>query len=427
MATHTSISDLSEPAEPNAEFPALGLERDDKDEISLLDFLVVLAERKRLIMWVTLGFAITAAVVSLILPAKYTATVTLLPPQQNSSLSSQLAAQLGSLGGLIQIAGTSGGLLKNPNDMYVAMLKSRTVEDGMVYRFELMHEYHKKYPSDARKKLEHNATVDASGKDGLIHISVEDHDPAKASAMANGYVEQFRALSQSLAITEAQQRRKFFEDQLNQANQNLEKAEQALTQTEQKTGLIQLDSQARALIESAAMLRAQVAAKEVQIQAMQTFATNENAQLIQAEGELAGLRTQLAKLGGGGENSDAIIVPKGQMTSAGMEYVGRLRDVKYYETIFEILARQFELAKLDEAKEGAIIQVVDPAVPPDKRSFPKRGLIVIVATFAGFFMGILLALGRAGLAKMKDNPETVAKLTFLRNTFSVRMRVPTRT
>ncbi len=143
-----------------------------------------------------------------------------------------------------------------------------------------------------------------------------------------------------------------------------------MKETEQKTGLIQLDSQARALIESAATLRAQIAAKEVQIQGMQTYATGENAQLIEAEQELAGLRAQLAKMGGTGDNPDSIIVPKGQMTTAGLEYVRRLRDVKYYEAIFDILARQFELAKLDEAKEGAIIQVVDPAIPPDKKSSP---------------------------------------------------------
>ena len=426
MAIHSSVSDLTDSAEPSAGYPARGLEREEDGEISFLDFLIVLVERKRLIVWVTAGFAITAVVVSLILPSKYTASVTLLPPQQNSSLSSQLAAQLGGgLGSIIQMAGGSSWL-KNPNDMYVAMLKSRTVEDGMIRRFNLMQEYHQKYLSDARKKFEHLATVDGSGKDGLIHISVEDYDPVCAAAMANAYVDQFRALSQSLAITEAQQRRKFFEDQLNQANHNLANAEEALTETQQKTGLIQLDSQARALIESAAVLRAQVAAKEVQIQAMQTFATGENAQLIQAQQELAGLRAQLAKLGGGGDNSDAIIVPKGQMTAAGMEYVGRLRDVKYYETIFEILARQFELAKLDEAKEGATVQVVDPAVPPDKHSSPKRSLIVIAATFAGLFTGILIALGQAGLAEMKNDPDTFAKLNFLHHALSVRRREATR-
>lgn len=410
MATDTPVSDLHEQREPDTVPPDAAR---TGDEISLLDLLIVLAERKRLIIWVTLGFAVVALIVSLLLPKSYTATVTILPPQQNSSLSSQLAAQLGGLGGIAQMAGGGSSLLKNPNDMYVAMLKSRTVEDAMVNRFGLMQEYHKSYLSDARKKFENRANVDGSGKDGLIHISVKDHDPKRAADLANGYVDQFRDLSQKLAITEAQQRRLFFEEQWKQANQNLADAEQALKETEQKTGLIQLDSQARALIESAATLRAQIVAKEVQIQGMQTYATGENAQLIEAEQELAGLRAQLAKMGGTGDNPDSIIVPKGQMTTAGLEYVRRLRDVKYYEAIFDILARQFELAKLDEAKEGAIIQVVDPAIPPDKKSSPVRSLIVIGSTAVGFFLGILSALFQAGFQRLKADPNSARKLAIL--------------
>jgi tyrosine-protein kinase Etk/Wzc len=390
----------------------------EQEEISILDLLIVVTARRRMIFWITAAFAISAVIVSLVLPVRYTATVVLLPPQQNSSLGNQLAAQLGSFGGVAASLAGGGGLLKNPNDMYVAMFKSRTVEDAMIDRFGLMQEYHKKYRSDARKKFDHYATVDGSGKDGLIHISVEDHDPGRAAELANGYVDQYRNLSQNLAITEAQQRRQFFENQLKQANQNLADSEEALKETEQKTGLIQLDSQARALIESAAALRAQIAAKEVQIQGMQTYATGENAQLAEAEQELTGLRAQLAKLGGGGDNPDNIIVPKGQMTTAGLEYVRRLRDVKYYETIFDILARQFELAKLDEAKEGAIIQVVDLAVVPDKRSFPKRALIVIVSTVVGSLFAIFAALFRAAFDRMKVDPKTSSKLDFLRETWS---------
>jgi tyrosine-protein kinase Etk/Wzc len=196
-----------------------------------------------------------------------------------------------------------------------------------------------------------------------------------------------------------------------------------LAQTEQKTGVIQPDSQARALIESAASLRAQITAREVQIQGMQTYATGENSELIQAQQELAGLRAQLAKLGGSEDSSgNEFLIPKGLVPKVGMEYIRGLRDVKYYETIFDILARQFEMAKLDEAKEGALIQVVDPAIPPDRKSFPKRALIVIIATFAGFVLGILLALFHASWTKMKDDPESSAKLHLLRRVLSVRRR-----
>jgi uncharacterized protein involved in exopolysaccharide biosynthesis len=420
MATDTPVSDMRAQGESDTVLPDPARTDGQEDEISLLDLLIVLAERKRLIFWVTAGFAVVAVIVSLLLPESYTATVTILPPQQNSSLSSQLAAQLGSLGGIVQMASGSGSLLKNPNDMYAAMLRSRTVEDAMVDHFALMQEYGTKYLSDACKAFENHSSVDGSGKDGLIHISVKDRDPKRAADLANGYVDQFRELSKSLAFIEAQQRRLFFEDQWKQANQNLADAEQALKETEQKTGLIQLDSQARALIESAAALRAQIVTKEVQIQGMQTYATGENAQLIEAEQELAGLRAQLAKMGGNGDNPDSIIVPKGQMTGAGIEYVRRLRDVKYYETVFEIMARQFELAKLDEAKEGAIIQVVDPAIPPDRKSFPRRALIVLAATAAGFFLGVFAALVFAGLERLKGEPEAASKLRFLERSLSLR-------
>ena len=421
MATDTSVTELKERVVDTSEHVTTEQATSRDDEIHLLDLLIVLAGKKGLILSTAAVFAILSLVVSLLLPKRYTATLTLLPPQQNSSLSNQMSAQLGAMGGIAaSLAGGGGSLLKNPNDMYVAMFKSRIVEDAMIRRFGLMQEYRTKYLSDARKKFEHYAIVDGSGKDGLIHISVQSPNPQRASDLANGYLDQFRDLSQHLAITEAQQRRQFFENQLNQANRNLADSEEALKQTEQKTGLIQIDSQARALIESAAALRAQIAMKEVQIQAVETYATSENAQLIEAEKELATLHSQLAKLGGSDDSSDGIIVPKGQMTAAGMEYVRRLRDVKYYETIFDILARQFELAKLDEAKEGAVIQVVDPAIPPDKKSFPPRMLIILASTLVGLLCGIFYALAKAGFERVSKEPETRAKLAVLRRSCSVK-------
>jgi uncharacterized protein involved in exopolysaccharide biosynthesis len=423
MATEIPVSDLREHIEMLPDDPSATPAGKD-DEISLLDLLIVIAERKRVVFWVTAAFAILSIVVSLLLPVRYTATVVLLPPQQNNSLSAQLSSQFGSLGSMAALAAGGSSLLKNPNDMYVAMLRSRTVEDGMIGHFGLMQEYHKRYLSDARKKFEHYAAVDGNGKDGLIHISIEDRDPRRAAELANGYVDQFRDLSQHLAITEAGQRRLFFEQQLQQANQNLANAEEALKVTEQKTGVIQLDSQARALIASAAQLRAQIAAKEVQIQGMQTYAAGENSQLVEAQQELDGLRAQLAKLGGSEDDSGSIIASKGQMTQAGMEYVRRLRDVKYYETIFDILARQFELAKLDEAKEGSLIQVVDPAIPPDKKSSPRRALIVVLATLAGLFVGLLTALVLAGFERMKQDPDVHQKFSTFRNALSLRRAEP---
>jgi tyrosine-protein kinase Etk/Wzc len=425
MTTHSPLPTANErvDAEPAGKASALGVA--DGDEISLLDLLIVIAERKRMVLRTTAVFAVVAIVISLLLPVRYTATVTLLPPQEGSSMGAALASSLGNLGGMAALA--SGGLgIKNPNDRYVAMLQSRTVEDAMVKKYGLMQEYHARLLSDGRKTFENHTAVDGSSKDGLIHLSVEDHDAQRAAELANGYVEQFRDLSQHLAITEASQRRLFFQQELEQAKNNLANAEEALAQTEQKTGVIQPDSQARALIESAASLRAQITAREVQIQGMQTYATGENSELIQAQQELAGLRAQLAKLGGSEDtNGSEFMIPKGLVPKAGMEYVRALRDVKYYETIFDILARQFEVAKLDEAKEGALIQVIDPAVVPDRRSFPKRSLIVIGATVVGFILGVFFALMQAGVQRLKRDPDESEKLRSLRQALSGRSKSAT--
>jgi uncharacterized protein involved in exopolysaccharide biosynthesis len=404
-----------------SESPEIRLE-EHAEELSILDVLVILTSRRMLILKVVAGFTIVALVLALVLPVRFTAKITVMPPQQNSSIGSALGSQLANLGGLASLAeGTLG--LKTPNEMYVSMLHSQQVEDAMIDRYGLMREYHCDYLSQARKVFERRFDVEASGKDNLIHISVSDKDPRRAAEMANGYVEQFRKLSQGLAITEASQRRLFFEQQLVAAKDKLGDAEEALKMTEQKTGMLQLDSQARALIESAAMLRAQIEAKEVQIQMMRTYAGDQNANLVEAEQGLAGLRAQLAKLGGSEDDDTAgLIQPKNAVTQGGLEYVRKYRDVKYYETIFEVLARQFELAKLDEAKEGALIQVVDPAIVPDRKSFPPRTLIVAIGVVAGLLTGISLALIQVSLVRLRQDPEAAAKLNFVRRSFRIKQR-----
>jgi uncharacterized protein involved in exopolysaccharide biosynthesis len=377
MPTETFLDKPQMHINPANQASSPGLAEGDDEEISILDLLIDVAVRKKIILGVTAAIAVASAAISFILPPRYTAMVSLLPPQQDSSMGLALASQLGTLSSVSSLASGGGLSLKNPNDIYVGMLKSRTIEDAMVQRYGLMQEYHKKLPSDARKAFENHVTVDDSGKDNLLHIAFEDRDRQRAAELANGYVDQFRLLSQHLAITEASQRRLFFQKELEQSKNDLANAEEALKQTEQNTGLIQLDSQAKALIQSAAELRAQIAAKEVMIRGMQTYATGENAQYLEAHQELDGLRAQLAKLGGAEDNASGnLLVPRGNVPEAGLEYVRKERDVKYYETIFEILAKQFEAAKLDEAKEGSLIQVVDPAIPPDRGRTGDCGLCV---------------------------------------------------
>jgi uncharacterized protein involved in exopolysaccharide biosynthesis len=323
-------------------------------------------------------------------------------------------AQLGGLSSVASLGGGSLGL-KNPNDLLVAMLKSRTVEDAMVDRFHLVELFGAKQRSDARKNLEGIVDIDNGAKDGLIRISVTDRNPQRAAELANGYVEEFKKLSASLAVTEASQRRLFFEQQLAQAKDNLANAEEDLKKTGQKTGLIQLDSQTRATIELVAELRGQIAAKEVQINAMRSFATGENPELQMAEQQLAGLRSQAQKMGAASEDASNALIPKGGMQEAGVEYVRKLRDVKYFETIFDLLARQYEIAKVDEARQGATVQVVDKAIIPDRRSSPKRTLIVLGAAVLGLFFGVVWAFVKEGLTRLSNNPAEHRRLELLKS------------
>jgi len=382
-------------------------------EISLLDIFILLLGRKRFIARFVLGAMVLAIIAALLLPVRYEAKIVLLPPAQSSSIGSSLLGQLGGLGSLGSLASLAGGSLglKNPADMYVSLLTSRTVEDAMIQRFGLMKEYRQKRMSDTRKELERRTTAVAGTKDGLIRLTIEDGDRQKAADLANGYVEEFRKLSASLAITEAARRRLFFEQQVQQAKDKLTEAEVAMSKTQQSTGVLQIDSQARALIESAAILRGQVVAKQVQIEGMRAFATDDNPNLVLAKQELAALQAQLDRVAGSQNDTGSDInLSKGRVTQAGMEYLRRFRDLKYQETVFELLAKEFEIAKLDEAREGSIIQVVDAAVPPDIKSSPHRTLIVLGVTILAFFVAVFWIWLRSSLTIAFELPENRQRL-----------------
>ena len=400
-------------------------ERDDANaetESSALDLLILVLERKRFIARFVMGAAVVATVVAFLLPVRYEAKVVLLPPAQNSSISSMMG-QLGGLGALGSLASLAGGGLgiKNPADMYVSFLTSRTVEDAMIQRFDLMKEYKEKRMVDTRKEFEKRTTVVAGAKDGLIRITLEDGDRKRAAEMANAYVDEFCKLSASLAITEAARRRLFFEQQVQQAKDKLTEAEEAMTKTEQSTGVLQIDSQARSLVESAAILRAQVVAKQVQIEGMRSFATEDNPNLLLAKQELAALQSQLQHVAGSESDTGSDInLSKGRVTQSGMEYLRRFRDLKYQETVFELLAKEFEIAKLDEAREGSIVQVVDAAVAPDKKSSPHRTLIVIASTVLAFFTAVVWVWLRERLDARFDVPENRRRLRAIKHFWKIK-------
>jgi uncharacterized protein involved in exopolysaccharide biosynthesis len=387
-----------------------------------LDLLVIFARNRRFIVIFTAVAAALAIVISLVVTKRYTAETSVLPPQQNSMSSALLSQFSGSAGPLASLAG--GGLsslgLKNSDAIYIAMLHSRTVEDEMVKQFDLLHRYKVKKMSDARKVFESNSKAEADTKDSLIHISVEAPSPQLAADMANTYVDDFRNLSATLAVTEAGQRRLFFENQLVDAKNKLEDAEEALKKAELTTGMIQPDNQSRAMIESAASIRGEIVGTQVQLQSMGSFATEDNPDVIVLKQRLAALQSQLQQLTGNSAADSNLFVPKGKIPEAALVYVRDLREVKYREVIFDAIARQLEMAKLDEARQGAVIQIMDPAIPPDKRSFPKRTIIVIAVTFLAFCIACAITLFREKVRSLHESEVEHQKLVELRNAFRLR-------
>src|SRR5712692_9015201 len=403
------------PEQPNPEHSQDSSSAQDPpadDEISLLDLLIVLAKHKRVVLGVPAVAAVAAAIISLLLPNIYTGTTRILPPQQSASAATAMLNQLG--GALGGFAGAAGGALgiRNPNDLYVGMLKSRTVADNIIARFDLNKIYEEGLQSGARNMLQRNTTISA-GRDGIISIEVDDKDPKRAADLANAYVDELTKLTKVLAVTEASQRRLFFERQLVQAKDNLTAAEIAARQGLQKGGLAQVDAQGRSMIEVTARLRAQISVKEVQIGSMRTFAAEGNPELQRTQEELQALKRELGRVEG--SSPIAAMAGPGKSDNSGLDNLSRLRDVKYYEFLYELLAKQYELAKIDEAKDATIIQVMDPAIEPDRKSKPRRSLFVILFTFVAVFASVLWILIREAIVTAKTDPRQASRLETLRN------------
>lgn len=361
-------------------------EQDDASELDLFDVVRIFGAHWKPIVGGALTAGTLAFGVASLIPPSFTARTTLLPPQQQQSSAAAALASLGALGGLAGLAGSMGSL-KSPADQYVAFLESATVADRIIDQYKLLEVYDEDYRQDARKELSKNVRVTVGKKDGLITVEVDDHDPKRAAEMAKSYVEGLRQLTSTLAVSEAQQRRVFFEEQLKQTRDKLTQAQVAL----QSSGFSQgaLKAEPRAAAEGYARLRAEATAAEVRLQGMRRMLTDETPELLQQQAVLSALRDQLARL----EQRD---IGRGDS-----DYVGKYREFRYQETLFELFARQYELARVDESREGALIQVVDMAQPPERKSKPKRGLIALISVLVtalaigGFVVARRIHLTRA--------------------------------
>ena len=309
--------------EPTAQ--ALAQDVED-DEISLLDLLQVAADNLRLLVLGPLVAGLMALAISFAIAPTFTATTKFMPPQQQQGAAAAMLSSLGALGGL---AGAAGGI-KNPADQYVAFLKSRSVQDALVDRFKLLDRYETKFREDARKALDANVQI-ASGKDGLITIDASDKEPAFAAQLANANVEELGKLLSRLAVTEAQQRRVFFEKQLLNAKDNLAKAEQALKSSGVNSSA--LKASPGAAVEGLAKLKAGITAQEIKLASMRGYLTESAPDFKQAQTELSAMRSQMAR------------VEKEEPASTGAnsgdsDYIAKFRDFKYHETLFELFAKQ---------------------------------------------------------------------------------------
>jgi tyrosine-protein kinase Etk/Wzc len=371
----------------------------DEDEISLIDLLQTIVDNLRLLVLGPLAVGLTALGITFLIPPTYTAKTQFLPPQQQQSAAASMLASLGSLGGL---ASAVGGI-KNPAEQFLAYMKSVTIQDTIIERFKLLERYEAKTKTDARLELKENVRF-ASGKDGLISVEVDDKDPNFAAELANAHVEELGKLLGKLATTEAQQRRLFFEKQLIKAKEKLIQSEIVLKSTGVSGSV--LKSNPASAVAVVASLQASVTVQEIKLGAMRGYLAETAPEFKQALNELANLKAQLVK-----QEKDS---PANINTTVNGDYVSKYREFKYNETLFELFAKQFEIAKVDEAREGAVIQILDAAQPPERKSKPRKASAAIIATLVTGLALLLFVFIRQILKNASKDQEFAKKLNILK-------------
>jgi tyrosine-protein kinase Etk/Wzc len=386
-------------------------------EVDLIDLAaLLLREKKTILKFTVILLVLTVIVVYLVMKPMYTAEAVFLPPQNSpgSSMALQLASQLGPLG-----AGALGGL-KSPGDVYVGILGSRTIADGLVKKFDLQKIYKTKKLSDSIKVLQKRSTFTA-GKNTLVTIKVDDHDPKLAADLANGYLDALHEQNGRLALTEAAQRRLFFEQQLDREKNALADAEVDLKRTQEKTGLIVPAGQAQVQIEEMGQIRAQIASHQVELAALKQGATDQNPQVVRLQTEIAGLQQELQRLQNDPSHHQpgSVQLSTANVPELALEYVRKQREVKYHETLFELISKQYEAARLDESRDAPMLQVIDRAVIPDRKSGLPRTLMVLAGGMLGGFLGIIWVILKRFVRAMEKNPYNATRLKELRRAASI--------
>jgi tyrosine-protein kinase Etk/Wzc len=387
-------------------------------EFDLLDLLLVVAEsKKKILLWALIGAVITTTMVMFVHPS-FTAKVVILPPQQGQSS----AAMISQLGNLAALTGLGSGVgAKDPNDLYMAVLQSETVQNALIKKLNLLDAWHLKKMSDARRGLT-GASKFESEKGGLVSITVKDGDPKRAAAIANAYVDELHDINSRLIIGEAGVRRNFFGQQLAIEKDRLTDAEVALQEAEEKTGAISPTGQTSVVISQVASLQSQILSREVSLDTLRQSSTDQNPDVMRMVSEIEGLKSKLRDLESRQPNRKAGDI---SMTSQSLPEIQSIilrkqRDVQYHTLIFDLIARQFEAARMDEAKASPLIQVLDPATPPERKSSPFRALWTLVGLILGFLFGCVRVVSSYVNSRVMADPLSAAKLAQFRRALSFR-------
>lgn len=382
-----------------------GAQPEQNERIGLIDLLLVLARHRLLAFGLPLLCAALAVVVAVNMKDVYSASAQVVPVQ--ASQSNNAAAILGQLN-----LGSFGSALNNRNaEFFTRIMRSRKVGERMVQRFDLIKRYEVESASQALGVLARKMDFAVDAKSGVLTITVDDWNPVTSADMTNFLVQQLVDVTREITVSEATQRRVYFERQLAAAQERQRAAEAELKAYQTRTGVYGLDHAASNTLAMIAKLEAEIAAKNIQLRVMRTTMTDDNPQMLGALEQLKGLRAQLATLKSRGGDVDNSV---GRLNEISGEYSRLWRELKYQESVIDILVKQFELAKLDEGRDMPSVQVLDYAVVPERHDKPRRKLMVIAALMGGGLLGFLLAFVAEAFDRARREPVAAHKLRLIR-------------
>ena len=388
---------------------------------------------RRFLMWATAAGLAIAAAMAFHIPNRYASTAELMPPDQsNDAGAGMLAALTGQMG---QMGGMGGGLaglaesalgVKTTGDLFVGILKSDTVEDDVIRKFALQKVYRTRYLEDARKALAAHTDISEDQKSGLISISVTDHDPRRAAAMAQEYVNELNWVVTHLSTSSAHRERVFLDQRLKQVSANLEEAEKEFSQFASQKGAIDVPNQGKAMVTAASILQGQLIAAEAELQGLRQIYADKDLRVRALQAQVDKMRSSLQQIAGKGadENSSAgeLFPSISQLPVLGVTYADLLRQTNVEETVFATLTQEDEMAKVQEAKEVPSVKVLDPPLVPQKKSFPPHLLITLLGGFLAFTLAVVWVLARAQWDA--TDPADPRKVLALEMAAEVRARLP---